>query len=31
MAYNATYGLVQLIDTVNDPPVNWKFPLKHIR
>lgn len=36
MAYSGTgyyseYGLVQLIDTVNDPPVNWKFPLKYIR
>ncbi len=31
MAYNSTYGLVQLLDTVNTPPVNWKFPLKYIR
>lgn len=31
MAYNSTYGLVQLLDTVNTPPVDWKFPLKYIR
>lgn len=31
MAYNSTYGLVQILDTVNTPPVNWKFPLKYIR
>lgn len=31
MAYNSSYGLVQLLDTVNTPPVNWKFPLKYIR
>lgn len=31
MAYSSTKGLVYLHDTVNTPPVDWKFPLKYIR
>lgn len=31
MAYSSTKGLVYLHDTVNTPPVDWKFPLDKIR
>lgn len=29
--YDSSKGLVLLLDTVNTPPVDWKFPLKYIR